>query len=125
MDELLRELKNPWAFFGFGAQALFFMRFLVQWIASEREGRSVIPVAFWWFSIAGAGGLLVYAVQIRNPVFILGQSFGFLIYSRNLWLIYRERTAASAATAAVPHTRPITAQSRHTERDATVDAGQP
>lgn len=100
MDELARELRNPWVILGFVAQGLFFMRFFVQWVASERAGRSVIPLAFWWFSLAGAGGLLVYAVQIRNPVFILGQSMGFLIYTRNLFLIRRERTATAGANAA-------------------------
>lgn len=90
-SELNDALKNPLVWFGFGAQALFFMRFLVQWIASEREGRSVIPIAFWYFSIGGACGLLVYAVEKRDPVFILGQSMGLIIYVRNLILIRRER----------------------------------
>ena len=90
-SELSEALKNPLVWFGFGAQALFFMRFLVQWIASEREGRSVIPIAFWYFSIGGACGLLVYAVEKRDPVFILGQSMGLIIYVRNLILIRRER----------------------------------
>lgn len=91
MDQFWSELQNPWVIFGLGAQALFFMRFFIQWLASERAGRSVIPVSFWWLSIAGASGLLIYAVQRQDPVFILGQSFGFAIYARNLWLIYRER----------------------------------
>ncbi len=122
MEEFLEQLKNPWAIFGFGAQALFFMRFLVQWVASEREGRSVIPVAFWWFSIAGAGGLLVYAVQIRNPVFIVGQSLGFIIYSRNLWLIHREQVAA---TAAIPNTGPVSTNLRRPVRDLPAGVGRP
>ncbi len=91
MDQFWSELRNPWVIFGLGAQALFFMRFFIQWLASERAGRSVIPVSFWWLSIAGATGLLVYAVRRHDPVFILGQSFGFAVYARNLWLIYRER----------------------------------
>ena len=99
MDDWVQTFQNPWVIFGLGAQALFFMRFLVQWIASERAGRSVIPVAFWWFSIAGACGLLVYAIEKRDPVFIIGQSLGFIIYSRNLVLIYRERVAPTAAVA--------------------------
>ena len=91
LNELREALKNPLVWFGFGAQALFFMRFFVQWIASERAGRSVIPIAFWYFSIGGACGLLVYAVEKRDPVFILGQSMGLIIYVRNLILIRRER----------------------------------
>ncbi|MEM6943116.1 MAG: lipid-A-disaccharide synthase N-terminal domain-containing protein [Pseudomonadota bacterium] len=75
---------------GLGGQALFMMRFLVQWIASERERRSVVPVAFWWFSIGGAAVLLAYAIWRADPVFIIGQSLGFFIYSRNLWLIHAE-----------------------------------
>jgi len=83
---------DPWLAFGLGAQAVFFLRFFVQWLASEREGRSVIPESFWWLSIAGALGLLVYAVaHLRDPVITIGQGAGFLIYSRNLWLIHRER----------------------------------
>ncbi|MDA1260976.1 MAG: lipid-A-disaccharide synthase N-terminal domain-containing protein [Planctomycetota bacterium] len=82
-----------WVGIGFGGQALFFCRFLVQWLASERAGRSVMPVAFWWFSIGGAAIVLAYAIYRRDPVFIAGQSFGFLIYARNLWLIRREMQA--------------------------------
>lgn len=80
-----------WVAIGFGGQALFMMRFVVQWFVSERERRSVIPVSFWWLSIAGAGILLVYAIHRRDPVFILGQSLGFFVYVRNLWLIRAER----------------------------------
>ncbi len=98
-NNLLQALQNPWVIFGFAAQALFFMRFLVQWIASEREGRSVVPVAFWWFSIGGASGLLVYAIQKQDPVFIFGQSLGFVIYTRNLILIRKEKLASTAAVA--------------------------
>ncbi|MEM6974260.1 MAG: lipid-A-disaccharide synthase N-terminal domain-containing protein [Pseudomonadota bacterium] len=76
---------------GLGGQFLFMSRFLVQWIASEREKRSVIPVAFWWLSIGGAGVLLAYAIWRADPVFILGQSLGFFIYARNLWLIHAEK----------------------------------
>lgn len=84
----------PWLVLGFAGQALFSMRFLVQWIYSERRRRSVIPVAFWYFSIAGGLILLSYAVYRRDPVFIVGQAAGFFIYSRNLYLIYRERLAS-------------------------------
>jgi lipid-A-disaccharide synthase-like uncharacterized protein len=85
-----------WLTVGFAAQAGFFMRFVVQWIASERAGRSIVPVAFWYFSLGGAVGLLAYAIHRRDPVFILGQSGGFLVYLRNLHLIRRERRRAAA-----------------------------
>lgn len=85
-----------WLGIGLFGQAMFFMRFLVQWIVSERARRSVIPLAFWYFSIAGAAILLAYAIYRLDPVFILGQAGGFLIYSRNLYLIRRERRDAPA-----------------------------
>ena len=80
---------DGWVVLGFVAQAFFTMRFVVQWIASERARASVIPVAFWFFSIGGGVLLLFYALYIRDPVFILGQGFGVFVYARNLWLIYR------------------------------------
>lgn len=80
-----------WVLVGLGAQALFMMRFVVQWIASERARRSVVPVAFWYFSIFGGLTLLAYAIHRRDPVFILGQSLGTVIYLRNLWLIHAEK----------------------------------
>jgi len=80
-----------WVLWGFIAQGLFTMRFLVQWIASERAHRSVIPLAFWYFSIAGGMLLLVYALYRRDPVFIAGQAFGVFIYLRNLYFVLRER----------------------------------
>jgi lipid-A-disaccharide synthase-like uncharacterized protein len=79
------------ALIGFVGQAFFTARFLVQWIASERAGRSVIPVAFWFFSIGGGLILFGYALFRRDPVFILGQGLGTFIYVRNLMLIARER----------------------------------
>jgi lipid-A-disaccharide synthase-like uncharacterized protein len=78
-----------WIAIGFTGQALFFGRFFVQWIASERSKRSVIPRAFWYLSLAGGSVLLAYAIHQRDPVFIAGQATGFFIYSRNLWFIYR------------------------------------
>jgi len=75
--------------FGFGAQAMFFMRFIIQWIASEKKKRSHIPVAFWYFSLAGGLTLFAYAVRRMDPVFMLGQGLGCLIYIRNLVLIRR------------------------------------
>jgi lipid-A-disaccharide synthase-like uncharacterized protein len=81
-----------WLLVGFGGQALFMARFLIQWCVSERERRSVIPVSFWYFSIVGALVLLVYAMHRRDPVFIAGQVLGVAIYLRNLRLIRLEET---------------------------------
>ena len=86
-----------WVVLGFAAQGLFTMRFLVQWLASERAGRSVIPVAFWWFSIAGGLLLLVYALYRKDPVFIAGQAFGVFVYLRNLYFVLHERKQTAAA----------------------------
>lgn len=83
-----------WVIIGLGGQLLFTARFLVQWIASERAGRSVVPLAFWYFSVFGGLVLFCYAIYRKDPVFILGQSMGLFIYLRNLWLIYGERRAA-------------------------------
>ncbi|MFL6675275.1 MAG: lipid-A-disaccharide synthase N-terminal domain-containing protein [Massilia sp.] len=87
-----------WLLVGFGGQALFMGRFVIQWFVSERQRRSVIPVSFWYFSILGALVLLVYAVHRRDPVFIAGQSLGVLIYLRNLHLIRLERAGAREQT---------------------------
>jgi lipid-A-disaccharide synthase-like uncharacterized protein len=76
---------------GFIAQILFSARFLVQWIASERAKKSVVPISFWFLSLAGGGLLLIYAIGRKDPVFILGQSAGVIIYSRNLYFIYKEK----------------------------------
>ncbi|MDW6026221.1 lipid-A-disaccharide synthase N-terminal domain-containing protein [Mesorhizobium sp. BAC0120] len=91
-DVFIRQF-DAWVVLGFIAQALFMMRFVVQWVASERAKRSVVPVAFWFFSLAGGALLLVYAIQREDPVFILGQGLGLFIYIRNLWLIANERKA--------------------------------
>lgn len=80
-----------WIVIGFAGQALFTMRFLVQWIASEKVKKSVIPVSFWYFSILGSLVLLLYAIHKQDPVFILGQSMGFIIYFRNLAFIARSK----------------------------------
>ncbi len=80
-----------WVMIGLGGQLLFTARFLVQWLASERVGRSVVPLAFWYLSIGGGIVLFAYAVYRKDPVFILGQSMGLFIYLRNLWLIHAER----------------------------------
>ena len=88
---MVAEVPWYWYAIGFGGQIFFTMRFLVQWIASERAGKSVVPVSFWFFSIGGSLMLLSYAIYRRDPVFILGQSCGSVIYFRNLHLIYREK----------------------------------
>ena len=79
-----------WLGIGFLGQALFSARFLVQWLASERARRSIVPKAFWFFSLAGGVTLLAYALYRRDPVFIAGQGAGLFIYTRNLMLIRRE-----------------------------------
>ncbi len=86
-----------WVAVGLGGQLLFSARFIVQWLASEKAKRSVMPVAFWWLSIAGGLTLLAYAVYRGDPVFILGQCMGVVIYARNLWLIRTETRDAPAA----------------------------
>lgn len=83
--------ETIWLAIGLLGQGLFFMRFFVQWLASERQGRSVIPTAFWYFSILGGLTLLSYAIWRRDPVFILGQSTGLFIYLRNLYFLYNEK----------------------------------
>lgn len=88
---------NGWVALGFVGQALFTMRFIVQWLASERAGRSVMPIAFWFFSIGGGALLLLYALYTRDPVFILGQGFGLFVYLRNLHFVFRERKALTVS----------------------------
>jgi lipid-A-disaccharide synthase-like uncharacterized protein len=85
---------------GYAGQALFTMRFLVQWIATERARKSVFPVAFWFFSIGGGLLLFGYALVKRDPVFILGQGFGVFVYLRNLYFVYRERRVSGIEAAA-------------------------
>ena len=85
-----------WVAIGFGAQILFFMRWIVQWVASEKLKKSVVPELFWWFSITGGLTLFAYAVYQRDPVFMMGQCFGVTVYSRNLWLIYAEKRQSAA-----------------------------
>jgi len=87
--------KTLWLAIGFCGQAMFTMRFLVQWLQSERQRRSIIPVAFWYFSLAGGLTLLAYAIHRRDPVFILGQATGIFIYLRNLHFIRRKNTCTA------------------------------
>jgi lipid-A-disaccharide synthase-like uncharacterized protein len=85
--------ETAWLAVGFAGQFLFMMRFLWQWIQSERQRRSIIPIAFWYFSLAGGVTLFAYAVHRRDPVFMTGQMLGVIVYTRNLLLIRRERRA--------------------------------
>ncbi|SDO96009.1 Uncharacterized N-terminal domain of lipid-A-disaccharide synthase [Lutimaribacter pacificus] len=85
-----------WIVVGFAGQLLFTSRFLVQWLASERRRESVVPVAFWWLSLAGGLTLLTYALYRQDPVFILGQGMGLFIYLRNLMLLARSAREKAA-----------------------------
>jgi lipid-A-disaccharide synthase-like uncharacterized protein len=100
------ERFDAWAALGFFAQAMFMTRFVVQWIASERAKRSVIPIAFWFFSMGGGVLLLIYSIKRQDPVFITGQALGIFIYARNLWLIYVEHSAAAGAEPPAERGRP-------------------
>src|SRR5438094_8519189 len=86
-----------WVLLGYVAQIMFTMRFVVQWIASERAGKMVMPIAFWFFSIGGGGLLLVYALYIRDPVFILGQAFGLFVYLQNPYFALLDRRQSPQA----------------------------
>ena len=87
---------NPlWFALGMLGQAVFFSRFLVQWIASERAGRSYVPLAFWWLSLAGSMLLLLYAIHRKEPIFLLGQLPNVFVYTRNIMLIRRNGGAGS------------------------------
>jgi len=94
MLEMFIDLSNTELIFliiGFLGQGLFASRFIVQWIHSEKKGVSSIPLVFWYLSIFGGVGLLVYAISRKDPVIILGQAFGIFIYLRNLFLIYNNK----------------------------------
>ena len=85
---------NFWIILGLFAQFLFFLRFFVQWIVSEKKGQSIIPVSFWYLSIGGSILLLIYSIYRKDIVFILGQSVGSFVYMRNLILIHRKGKVA-------------------------------
>lgn len=84
-----------WLGIGFAGQLLFSMRFLIQWMASEKARRSVMPIAFWYFSVGGGLTLLAYAIHRQDPVFIAGQAGGLAIYLRNLYFVHKERREAA------------------------------
>jgi lipid-A-disaccharide synthase-like uncharacterized protein len=91
---------HVWALIGGGGTALFASRFIVQWFQSEREGRSVIPVAFWYCSIGGGIVTLAYTVHLKSVPLSIGQASGLIVYARNLYLIFREREALRGAKGA-------------------------
>ena len=90
---------NQWLIIGFVGQALFGARFIIQWVVSEKKGGSTIPLAFWYCSIGGAVVLLTYAIYKQDPVFIVGQSLGSIVYVRNLILIDRKRKSLASVGA--------------------------
>ncbi|MFH1403621.1 MAG: lipid-A-disaccharide synthase N-terminal domain-containing protein [Candidatus Altiarchaeota archaeon] len=85
------DIEAIWLLFGLAAQFLFFLRFFVQWIVSEKQGKSVMPIQFWYLSLLGGASLFIYAVHIRDPVFMIGQGGGLFFYVRNLMLIRKNR----------------------------------
>ncbi len=96
---------DPWVIFGFLGQFIFGMRFIVQWFYSERKKESYIPIPFWYISIVGGVILLAYAVYKKDPVFIMGQGSGLLVYIRNLVLIRQKQQAEVAVTLNAPQQR--------------------
>ena len=96
LKHFLDVLAQPMGMLGMLGQVLFFSRFLVQWIASEKKGRSTIPLSFWYLSLGGGGLLLFYALWRKDPVITLGQLVGLFVYVRNLLLIHRHKTAQPA-----------------------------
>ena len=96
MNGMLTHLTSDtsWVGIGLAGQTLFTARFFVQWLVSERSGRSVVPLGFWYLSIGGSVLLLAYALHRRDPVFFIGQLTGILVYSRNLHLIHQQRRLA-------------------------------
>jgi lipid-A-disaccharide synthase-like uncharacterized protein len=95
-----------WQMIGFVGQAIFTARFLVQWIASEKKGDTVVPTAFWWLSLVGGMNLLAYAISKRDPVFIVGYSLGLVVYVRNLMLASRRKPAGERRLDLSPETLP-------------------
>lgn len=96
-DPCIQQLSLALVAFGFLGQACFSMRFIIQWIASERKKESVVPIYFWYFSLAGGLMLLTYATLRRDPVFMVGQAAGLLVYARNLYFIWRKSRPIEAA----------------------------
>lgn len=95
-----------WVVFGLAGQMLFGSRFIVQWLASEKKKQSYIPVHFWYLSLCGGIVTAIYAIHRRDPVFIIGQSAGLIVYVRNLMLIHRSNRADRRTTPDAPLDRP-------------------
>lgn len=91
----LTSIEMMWLGIGFLGQSLFFSRWIIQWIASERNAESQMPIAFWYMSLGGGLIVLTYAIYRKDPVFIAGQGIGSFVYLRNLMLIYRARRQAA------------------------------
>jgi lipid-A-disaccharide synthase-like uncharacterized protein len=102
----MSDRSTAWLVLGFTGQAIFTARFLVQWLASERCRSSVVPVAFWWLSLLGGSILLMYACSRQDPVIVLGQSLGVLVYVRNLMLVRKDRRRAEKARRRAEAARP-------------------
>ena len=98
LNHFMNILASPMGLLGLLGQVLFFSRFLVQWLASEKTGKSVVPVSFWYLSIGGGGLLLVYALWRKDPVIVLGQAVGLFVYVRNLMLIARHQSVRGVKT---------------------------
>lgn len=89
-------VELTWLALGFAAQAMFMMRFVIQWLASERIKRSIVPETFWYFSLAGGLMLLAYSIWRADPVYIVGQSLGTVIYARNIYFIWSHKRREAA-----------------------------
>lgn len=100
MKSYIAELAQPMVIVGYIGQLLFFSRFLVQWIVSERKKQSTVPVVFWYLSLGGGALVLLYALWRKDQVIVMGQSVGVFVYLRNLWLIRRHKAVAAPATTA-------------------------
>ncbi|MCX7765386.1 MAG: lipid-A-disaccharide synthase N-terminal domain-containing protein [Candidatus Sumerlaeia bacterium] len=101
LDKILLNVSDKWEFgawaiFGLFGQTLFFSRFLIQWLVSEKKKKSVIPLSFWYLSLFGSIIVLIYAIQKKDIVFTLAMAFGFTVYTRNLIFIYREKLKGKA-----------------------------
>jgi len=94
---VIHKFASWWVALGLIGQLIFASRFVIQWIASERKGKSIIPVPFWYLSLGGSAILLIYSIHIADPVFILANSLNSLIYVRNLMLIGKEKQASREA----------------------------
>lgn len=94
LEKLVETFRDPWIMLGFFGQAMFFSRWIIQWYASEKRKQSYVPLSFWYVSLAGALMIMVYAFKKVDPVFIIGQLIGIVMYSRNIWLIKTHHSPA-------------------------------